>query len=84
MLLLLFQRRLYKTVTEIPENLKEVMDQETFTKARLYNLDKSNFGFWVGLWGEIESSVSFAIAFPSMSREIEYGIKNIIFVILTS
>ena len=34
------------------------MDQETFTKARLYNLDKSNFGFWVGLWGEIESSVS--------------------------
>lgn len=51
------QRKLYKTVTEIPENLKEVMDQETFTKARLYNLDKSNFGFWVGLWGETESSL---------------------------
>ena len=53
-----FQRKLYRTVTEIPENLTEVMDQETFTKARLYNLDKSNFGFWVGLWGETESSVS--------------------------
>lgn len=51
------QRKLYRTVTEIPENLTELMDQETFTKARLYNLDKSNFGFWVGLWGETESSL---------------------------
>ena len=50
---------MYKTVTTIPDNLKDVMDQVTFTKARLYNLDKSNFALWVGLWGEIESSVSY-------------------------
>lgn len=52
------QRELYRTVTKLPEKLETVMDQETYEKARLYNLDKSNFGFWVGLWGEIEHSVS--------------------------
>jgi len=51
------QRELYRTVTKIPGHLAGVMDQETFEKARLYNLDKSNFGFWVGIWGEIEHSV---------------------------
>lgn len=51
------QRELYRTVTHIPEKLKGVMDQETYEKARLYNLDKSNFGFWVGIWGEIEHSL---------------------------
>lgn len=53
----LFQRHLYRTVEKIPDKLKNVMDQETYEKARLYNLDKSNFGFWVGLIGEIENSV---------------------------
>lgn len=51
------QRELYRTVTKIPEKLESIMDQETYEKARLYNLDKSNFGFWVGLWGEIEHSL---------------------------
>ncbi|WAR07128.1 FACE1-like protein [Mya arenaria] len=51
------QRELYRTVIKIPQNLAGVMDQETFEKARLYNLDKSNFGFYVGIWGEIEHSL---------------------------
>lgn len=51
------QRELYRTVTKLPEKLESVMDQETYEKARLYNLDKSNFGFWVGIWGEIEHSL---------------------------
>lgn len=33
------------------------MDQETYEKARLYNLDKSTFGFYIGVWGEIEHSL---------------------------
>ncbi|KAL3881578.1 hypothetical protein ACJMK2_028000 [Sinanodonta woodiana] len=48
------QRALYRTVTQIPDILKGIIDDETFEKARLYNLDKSNFGFWQGLWGQIE------------------------------
>ncbi|XP_052245331.1 CAAX prenyl protease 1 homolog isoform X3 [Dreissena polymorpha] len=33
------------------------MDQETYEKARPYNLDKSTLGFYVGVWGEIEHSL---------------------------
>ncbi|KAH3726690.1 CAAX prenyl protease 1 homolog isoform X2 [Dreissena polymorpha] len=51
------QRELYRTVTKIPENISSIMDQETYEKARLYNLDKSTFGFYVGVWGEIEHSL---------------------------
>lgn len=51
------QRYLYKTVIKVPENLTEVMDQTTYEKARLYNLDKSNFGFWTGLYSMIEGSL---------------------------
>ena len=38
------------------------MDQETFEKARLYNLDKSNFGFWAGMFEEVEHSVSLSFS----------------------
>lgn len=34
------------------------MDAETFEKSRLYQLDKSNFGFWSGLYSEAEGTVS--------------------------
>ena len=53
-----FQRKLYKTVTEVPTELKGVLDQETFEKARLYQLDRSVFGFWSGLYSEVEMTVS--------------------------
>lgn len=34
------------------------MDSETFEKSRLYQLDKSTFSFWSGLYSEIEGTVS--------------------------
>ena len=52
-----FQRCLYKTVKTVPDSLKGVLDQETFTKARLYGLDKSTFGCWSSLYSQIESTV---------------------------
>ncbi|KAH3726694.1 hypothetical protein DPMN_052563 [Dreissena polymorpha] len=58
------QRELYRTVTKIPENISSIMDQETYEKARLYNLDKSTFGFYVGVWGEIEHLVIAFILCP--------------------
>lgn len=51
------QRKLYKTVTEVPEEVKEVLDEETYTKARLYQLDKSEFSFWSGLYSQFETTV---------------------------
>jgi len=51
------QRRLYETAKEVPSELNDVMDQETFEKARLYSLDKSIFGFWSSLWNQFETTV---------------------------
>lgn len=54
----IFQRRIYKTTTHVPLELGQIMDSETFEKSRLYQLDKSNFSFWSGLYSEIEGTVS--------------------------
>ncbi len=43
----------------VPTELGKIMDSETFEKSRLYQLDKSNFGFWSGLYSEAEGTVSF-------------------------
>lgn len=42
----------------VPTELGKIMDSETFEKSRLYQLDKSNFGFWSGLYSEFEGTVS--------------------------
>lgn len=54
----IFQRRIYKTTTHVPPELGQIMDSETFEKSRLYQLDKSTFSFWSGLYSEIEGTVS--------------------------
>lgn len=51
------QRRIYRTTTHVPHELGKIMDGETFEKSRLYQLDKSNFGFWSGLYSEIEGTL---------------------------
>lgn len=62
------QRQIYKETRDVPNDLKGILDEETFEKARLYQLDKSNFGFWCGVWGQLESSVSiFLILFKRWS-----------------
>lgn len=43
--------------TKVPSALEGVLDEETFEKARLYQIDKSNFGFWSGLYSQVESTV---------------------------
>lgn len=51
------QRRLYETAKDVPSELMDVMDQETFEKARLYSLDKSIFEFWSSLWNQFETTI---------------------------
>lgn len=51
------QRRIYRTTTHVPQELGKIMDSETFEKSRLYQLDKSNFSFWSGLYSETEGTV---------------------------
>uniref|UniRef100_A0A3Q2WGW3 CAAX prenyl protease n=1 Tax=Haplochromis burtoni TaxID=8153 RepID=A0A3Q2WGW3_HAPBU len=51
------QRRIYRTTTHVPQELGKIMDSETFEKSRLYQLDKSNFSFWSGLYSETEGTL---------------------------
>ena len=53
------QHRVYKTVKSVPTSLEGVLDEETFEKARLYQLDRSMFGFWSGLYSQLELTVSY-------------------------
>jgi len=51
------QRSLYKTTTCVPVELKETIDEETFQKSRAYSIDKSVFGFWSGLYSQVEGTL---------------------------
>lgn len=50
------QKKIYQTKTEVPKELKNILDQETFTKARLYALDKAKFGSIEGLFSQVLST----------------------------
>lgn len=39
----LFQLKIYKTNNTIPEDLKDMLNEESFKKARVYGIDKSQF-----------------------------------------
>ncbi|KAM4702193.1 CAAX prenyl protease 1 homolog [Discoglossus pictus] len=51
------QRYIYRTTTHVPAELENIMDPETFQKSRLYQLDKSTFSFWSGLYSEAEGTL---------------------------
>ncbi|TMS20923.1 CAAX prenyl protease 1-like protein [Larimichthys crocea] len=51
------QRRIYRSTTHVPQELGKIMDSDTFEKSRLYQLDKSNFSFWSGLYSETEGTL---------------------------
>ncbi|XP_038233668.1 CAAX prenyl protease 1 homolog isoform X5 [Dermochelys coriacea] len=51
------QRKVYRTTTHVPWELGQIMDSETFEKSRLYQLDKSTFSFWSGLYSELEGTL---------------------------
>jgi STE24 endopeptidase len=50
------QYKIYRSVERVPAELAGVLDQETFSKARAYNVDKTKFGFWTNSWGMILST----------------------------
>lgn len=51
------QRKIYKKYVEVPEEAKGLLDEETFTKSRLYALDKSNFGAVQGIFSQVVSTI---------------------------
>ncbi len=51
------QRRIYHSQTKVPKELDGIVDQSTFDKARLYALDRSNFGAVEGLFSQVLSTL---------------------------
>merc|ERR1740131_52710 len=51
------QRKVYKSNTSVPKELDGILDEETFTKARLYALDKADFGAVEGWFSQLLSSL---------------------------
>ncbi|CAN7989280.1 unnamed protein product [Ixodes hexagonus] len=51
------QYTLCKKTSRVPAEVSAITDQETFSKARLYQLDKSKFGFYAGLWNQFETTL---------------------------
>ncbi|EEC00477.1 prenyl protease, putative, partial [Ixodes scapularis] len=51
------QYKLCKSTSRVPAEVSSITDQETFSKARLYQLDKSKFGFYAGLWNQVETTL---------------------------
>lgn len=53
-----FQRRVYKTTETIPEKLTNVLDVDTFNKAKSYGIDKNSFSIAEEWFNMIISTVS--------------------------
>jgi len=51
------QHNIYKNTENIPVELQENLDKETFEKSRLYQLDKSRFSFYSSFYSQVESSI---------------------------
>ena len=49
---------MYKNTKEIPLELKDHSKPEVFEKSRLYEMDKSKFGFASSTFAQFESTVS--------------------------
>lgn len=61
------QRRVYKTNPEPPEELNGIMDKTTYQKARLYSLDKSNYGLIEGVFNQVLSTgIMLCGGFPAL------------------
>nr|CAD7423331.1 unnamed protein product [Timema monikensis] len=51
------QHRIYKNTIDVPSELKGIMTEETYQKARLYGLDKSTFGIFKDIFSIIEATL---------------------------
>jgi STE24 endopeptidase len=53
----LLQHKIYQQADKVPEELKDIVNEETYNKARVYGLDKSLFSIVKELFGIITTVV---------------------------
>lgn len=51
------QYKVYKNTEKVPNELAEYIDHETFTKSKAYSIDKARFGFFSGVFGQIQNTI---------------------------
>ena len=51
------QHSVYEKTKSVPLELESVIDETTFSKSRAYAIDKSQYGFYFGLYSQLESTV---------------------------
>ena len=61
MCLTFYQLKVLKYTKDVPDELKGALDHESFEKARVYQLDRSSFGFISGAYSQLETTVRIVI-----------------------
>jgi STE24 endopeptidase len=51
------QRRVFHSVSHVPPELNSLLDESTFDKSRVYQLDKSSYGLVHDLFKQVELMV---------------------------
>lgn len=59
------QRRVYREKKEPPVELKDIMEKDSYDKARAYSIDKSNFSLISGAFDQIIGTVSSLLSLAS-------------------
>jgi len=72
------QMKIYQNNTDVPKELEGILDKETFTKARLYALDKAKVGGFEGWFNQILSSIviwfwGYKLFWSSSVRSLEFA-----------
>ena len=62
-----FQHKVLKYTKDVPDELKDTLDHESFEKARVYQLDRSSFGFVSGAYSQVETTVRYIHQFGLQS-----------------
>ncbi|XP_068698816.1 CAAX prenyl protease 1 homolog isoform X2 [Montipora foliosa] len=51
------QHKVLKHTKDVPDELKDALDHESFEKARVYQLDRSSFSFISGAYSQVETTL---------------------------
>lgn len=68
MLLLTCQHKVLKYTKDVPDELKDALDLESFEKARVYQLDRSSFSFVSGAYSQIETTVRMHLTLSTQGK----------------
>lgn len=70
------QLRIYETITKIPTDIRDVMTEDAFNKARLYGMDKMRYKMYKNIFNIVLSSVMLYYGWLSLAWSSSIGVLN--------